>query len=167
MCACFGFGLQVLNAPGLEDDFYSNLVDLICNLASSKNVNQLFSTHGYSQNQIIVWRFPAMTKVLYSEPMKSTCLIPLLSISTLLNELFVYAVGNPYWNLFVRMHRLNLELLFRKELKSDNPCNLTASNGGTISSSFVHSYIKQMSYKEVSFPSTTRWGKQLQLQYIG
>ncbi|KAL1830121.1 hypothetical protein ACET3Z_008533 [Daucus carota] len=54
---------KVLNAPGLEDDFYSNLVDLVCNLAWSKNVNELVSTHGYSQNQIIVWRFPAMTKL--------------------------------------------------------------------------------------------------------
>ncbi|KDO63639.1 hypothetical protein CISIN_1g011971mg [Citrus sinensis] len=36
----------------------------VCNLVWSKNVNELVSTHGYSQNQIIVWRYPTMSKVL-------------------------------------------------------------------------------------------------------
>ncbi|KAK3232057.1 hypothetical protein Dsin_003938 [Dipteronia sinensis] len=35
----------------------------VCNLAWSKNVNELVSTHGYSQNQIMVWKYPAMAKV--------------------------------------------------------------------------------------------------------
>ncbi|KAL6328703.1 hypothetical protein AAG906_003389 [Vitis piasezkii] len=35
----------------------------VCNLAWSKNVNELVSTHGYSQNQIMVWKHPSMTKV--------------------------------------------------------------------------------------------------------
>ncbi|RVW30526.1 putative disease resistance RPP13-like protein 1 [Vitis vinifera] len=35
----------------------------VCNLAWSKNVNELVSTHGYSQNQILVWKHPSMTKV--------------------------------------------------------------------------------------------------------
>ena len=35
----------------------------VCNLVWSKNVNELVSTHGYSQNQIIVWRYPTMSKV--------------------------------------------------------------------------------------------------------
>ena len=30
----------------------------------SKNVNELVSTHGYSQNQIMVWKYPSMAKVL-------------------------------------------------------------------------------------------------------
>ena len=29
----------------------------------SKNVNEIVSTHGYSQNQIIVWRYPTISKV--------------------------------------------------------------------------------------------------------
>ncbi|KAL2962211.1 hypothetical protein AAZX31_17G128900 [Glycine max] len=37
----------------------------VCNLVWSKNVNELVSTHGYSQNQIIVWRYPTMSKVHY------------------------------------------------------------------------------------------------------
>ncbi|XP_043720354.1 protein FIZZY-RELATED 3 [Telopea speciosissima] len=35
----------------------------VCNLAWSKNVNELVSTHGYSQNQIMVWKYPSMGKV--------------------------------------------------------------------------------------------------------
>lgn len=33
----------------------------VCNLAWSKNVNEIVSTHGYSQNQIVVWKYPTMT----------------------------------------------------------------------------------------------------------
>eukprot|EP00249_Psilotum_nudum_P013438 c24334_g1_i3 orf=767-2278(-) len=45
---------------------YLNCVDTggqVCNLAWSKNVNELVSTHGYSQHQIIVWRYPTMSKL--------------------------------------------------------------------------------------------------------
>ncbi|XP_021735944.1 protein FIZZY-RELATED 2-like [Chenopodium quinoa] len=35
----------------------------VCNLVWSKNVNELVSTHGYSQNQIVVWRYPSMSKL--------------------------------------------------------------------------------------------------------
>ncbi|XP_031276917.1 protein FIZZY-RELATED 2-like [Pistacia vera] len=35
----------------------------VCNLVWSNNVNELVSTHGYSQNQIIVWRYPTMSKL--------------------------------------------------------------------------------------------------------
>ena len=35
----------------------------VCNLAWSKNANELVSTHGYSQNQIICWRYPSMHKL--------------------------------------------------------------------------------------------------------
>jgi len=36
----------------------------VCNLVWSKNVNELVSTHGYSQNQIMVWKYPSLAKVL-------------------------------------------------------------------------------------------------------
>nr|POE61462.1 protein fizzy-related 3 [Quercus suber] len=36
----------------------------VCNLAWSKNVNEIVSTHGYSQNQIMVWKYPSMTKTI-------------------------------------------------------------------------------------------------------
>jgi cell division cycle 20-like protein 1 (cofactor of APC complex) len=35
----------------------------VCNLAWSKNVNEIVSAHGYSQNQLIVWKYPSMTKL--------------------------------------------------------------------------------------------------------
>jgi len=35
----------------------------VCNLMWSKNINEIVSTHGYSLNQIILWRYPSMTKV--------------------------------------------------------------------------------------------------------
>ncbi|CAM9232056.1 unnamed protein product [Chrysoparadoxa australica] len=35
----------------------------VCNLVWSKNVNEIVSTHGYSLNQVVVWKYPTMTKV--------------------------------------------------------------------------------------------------------
>ncbi|KAF1815458.1 WD40 repeat-like protein [Eremomyces bilateralis CBS 781.70] len=35
----------------------------VCNLAWSRNSNEIVSTHGYSQNQIIVWKYPSMSQV--------------------------------------------------------------------------------------------------------
>jgi cell division cycle 20-like protein 1 (cofactor of APC complex) len=32
----------------------------VCNIAWSENTNELVSTHGYSQNQINIWRYPSM-----------------------------------------------------------------------------------------------------------
>ena len=35
----------------------------VCNLMFSKNSNEMISTHGYSLNQIIVWKYPSLKKV--------------------------------------------------------------------------------------------------------
>ncbi|RPA86617.1 WD40 repeat-like protein [Ascobolus immersus RN42] len=35
----------------------------VCNLAWSKNSNEIVSTHGYSENQIVVWKYPSMQQV--------------------------------------------------------------------------------------------------------
>lgn len=35
----------------------------VCNLAWSKNSNEIVSTHGYSQNQIVLWKYPSMRQV--------------------------------------------------------------------------------------------------------
>ena len=35
----------------------------VCNLLWSKNVNEIVSTHGYSLNQIVVWKYPTMDKI--------------------------------------------------------------------------------------------------------
>jgi len=48
----------------------SSLIDYIdtgsqvCNLMFSKNVNELVSTHGYSLNEIIIWKYPFMEKII-------------------------------------------------------------------------------------------------------
>mmetsp|Transcript_11708 Transcript_11708/g.35139 ORF Transcript_11708/g.35139 Transcript_11708/m.35139 type:complete len:520 (+) Transcript_11708:546-2105(+) len=34
----------------------------VCNLVWSRNVNEIVSTHGYSQNQVCVWRWPTLAK---------------------------------------------------------------------------------------------------------
>ncbi len=52
--------LAFLHAPTLSADLAGSQV---CNLSWSKNVNEIVSTHGYSQNQIIVWKHPTMTKL--------------------------------------------------------------------------------------------------------
>ncbi|RKF76820.1 Fizzy-related protein-like protein [Golovinomyces cichoracearum] len=35
----------------------------VCNLVWSKNSNEIISTHGYSQNQIVIWKYPSMQQV--------------------------------------------------------------------------------------------------------
>ncbi|BFZ56812.1 substrate-specific activator of APC-dependent proteolysis [Savitreella phatthalungensis] len=35
----------------------------VCNLAWSKTSNELVSTHGYSENQVVVWKYPNMSQV--------------------------------------------------------------------------------------------------------
>lgn len=35
----------------------------VCNLAWSKNSNEVVSTHGYSQNEIIIWKYPSLAQV--------------------------------------------------------------------------------------------------------
>jgi len=35
----------------------------VCNVLWSKHSNELVSTHGYSQNQIIVWQYPGLQQV--------------------------------------------------------------------------------------------------------
>lgn len=35
----------------------------VCNLAWSKHASELVSTHGYSQNQILLWKYPSLTQI--------------------------------------------------------------------------------------------------------
>lgn len=39
------------------------LGEQVCNLAWSKSSNELVSTHGYSQHQVVIWKYPSMTQV--------------------------------------------------------------------------------------------------------
>lgn len=35
----------------------------VCNLLFSKNANEIVSTHGYSDNAIVIWKYPSMKKI--------------------------------------------------------------------------------------------------------
>ncbi|KAF7712481.1 WD40-repeat-containing protein [Penicillium ucsense] len=35
----------------------------VCNLSWSKNSDEIISTHGYSQNQVVVWKYPRMEQI--------------------------------------------------------------------------------------------------------
>lgn len=72
----------------------------VCKLAWSKNVNEIVSTHGYSQNQIIVWKFPTLSKVVTL--MGHTCRVLYLSMSPT-GETIVTGAGDEtlrFWNVF-------------------------------------------------------------------
>jgi cell division cycle 20-like protein 1 (cofactor of APC complex) len=56
-CICFDHGQRSNFSNGTSKS------DQVCNLAWSKNSNEIVSTHGYSQNQIIVWKYPSMQQV--------------------------------------------------------------------------------------------------------
>ncbi|KAL6847515.1 hypothetical protein ACP4OV_022541 [Aristida adscensionis] len=97
----------------------------VCNLVWSKNVNELVSTHGYSQNQIIVWRYPTMSKL--ATLTGHTYRVLYLAISPD-GQTIVTGAGDEtlrFWNVF-------------PSPKSQSPDSLSCV-GGT---SFVRSYIR-------------------------
>ncbi|KAK9070554.1 hypothetical protein SSX86_010956 [Deinandra increscens subsp. villosa] len=56
-CICF------CNTASGNQLNYVDTRSQVCNLAWSKNLNELVSTHGYSQNQIMMWKYPTLAKV--------------------------------------------------------------------------------------------------------
>lgn len=72
----------------------------VCNLMWSKNVNEVVSTHGYSQNQIIVWKYPTLSKVVTLMGHSSRVLYLSMSPS---GETIVTGAGDEtlrFWNVF-------------------------------------------------------------------
>lgn len=55
--------IRFWNTQTLEPINYIDTGSQVCNLMFSKNTDELVSTHGYSLNQIIVWKYPSMEKV--------------------------------------------------------------------------------------------------------
>lgn len=51
---------NTLNAQCLQ---YVDTGSQVCNLAWSKHSNEVVSTHGYSQNQIVVWKYPSLQQI--------------------------------------------------------------------------------------------------------
>lgn len=72
----------------------------VCNLSWSKNVNEIVSTHGYSLNQVIVWRYPSMSEVVTLTG--HTCRVLYLAISPD-GQTIVTGAGDEtlrFWNVF-------------------------------------------------------------------
>jgi len=55
--------LRLRNVFTGEMVFEKDTGSQICNLAFSKNMHELVSTHGYSQNEINIWSYPRIRKV--------------------------------------------------------------------------------------------------------
>jgi len=55
--------IRFWNTNTLQQISYVDTGSQVCNLVFSKNSHELVSTHGYSLNQIIVWKYPTMQKL--------------------------------------------------------------------------------------------------------
>uniref|UniRef100_A0A1L8DX39 Fizzy-related protein homolog n=1 Tax=Nyssomyia neivai TaxID=330878 RepID=A0A1L8DX39_9DIPT len=85
----------------------------VCNLAWSKHSSELVSTHGYSQNQILVWKYPSLTQVAKLTGHSYRVLYLALSPD---GEAIVTGAGDEtlrFWNVFskVRSQKENKSLL--------------------------------------------------------
>lgn len=79
----------------------------VCNLAWSKHFSELVSTHGYSQNQIVLWKYPSLSQVTKLTGHATRVLYLALSPD---GESIVTGAGDEtlrFWNVFpkVRSHR--------------------------------------------------------------
>lgn len=74
----------------------------VCNLIFSKNSNEFVSTHGFSNNQVVVWKYPELSKVSVLEGHTSRVLYLTLSPD---GETIVTGAGASdetlrFWNVF-------------------------------------------------------------------
>ena len=76
----------------------------VCNLAWSKTSEELVSTHGYSQNQIIVWSYPSMQQLATLTGHSSRVLYLAMSPD---GQTIVSGAGDEtlrFWNVFTSPH---------------------------------------------------------------
>lgn len=79
----------------------------VCNLAWSKHSSELVSTHGYSQNQILVWKYPSLVQIAKLTGHSFRVLYLALSPD---GETIVTGAGDEtlrFWNVFtkIRSHK--------------------------------------------------------------
>ncbi len=77
----------------------------VCNLAWSKNSNELVSTHGFSENQIIIWKYPTMEQVAILKGHSYRVLYLSMSPD---GETIVTGAGDEtlrFWNVFEKEHK--------------------------------------------------------------
>ncbi|XP_067950177.1 fizzy-related protein homolog [Watersipora subatra] len=76
----------------------------VCNLAWSKHSNELVSTHGYSQNQILVWKYPSLLQMAKLTGHSYRVLYLAMSPD---GEAIVTGAGDEtlrFWNVFSKSH---------------------------------------------------------------
>uniref|UniRef100_A0A8B9JBN7 Fizzy-related protein homolog n=1 Tax=Astyanax mexicanus TaxID=7994 RepID=A0A8B9JBN7_ASTMX len=86
----------------------------VCNLAWSKHTNELVSTHGYSQNQILVWKYPSLTQVAKLTGHSYRVLYLAMSPD---GEAIVTGAGDEtlrFWNVFSKTRSTKVKLAIRK-----------------------------------------------------
>eukprot|EP00825_Cyclidium_porcatum_P044481 TRINITY_DN6541_c0_g1_i1.p1 TRINITY_DN6541_c0_g1~~TRINITY_DN6541_c0_g1_i1.p1 ORF type:complete len:566 (-),score=104.62 TRINITY_DN6541_c0_g1_i1:424-2121(-) len=72
----------------------------VCNLMFGKNVNELISTHGYSLNEINIWKYPTMEKI--ADLTGHTSRVLFLAMSPC-GQIIVTGAGDEtlrFWNVF-------------------------------------------------------------------
>lgn len=85
----------------------------VCNLAWSQTVNELVSTHGYSQHELAVWSYPQMTRI--ASLTGHTCRVLYLAMSPD-GQTVVTGAGDEtlrFWNIFnqARSHKESTSVL--------------------------------------------------------
>ncbi|XP_044541205.1 fizzy-related protein homolog [Gracilinanus agilis] len=79
----------------------------VCNLAWSKNDNELVSTHGYKGNQIILWKYPSLTQIAKLKGHSRRVLHLAMSPD---GESIITGAGDRtlrFWNVFPKTHSTN------------------------------------------------------------
>lgn len=82
----------------------------VCNLVWLKNSNEIVSTHGYSRNQIIVWKYPSMQQI--AQLTGHTYRVLYLSLSPD-GETIVTGAGDEtlrFWNVFEKNRHSEVQL---------------------------------------------------------
>ena len=83
----------------------------VCNLAWSKHSSELVSTHGYSQNQILVWKYPSLVQVAKLTGHSSRVLYLAISPD---GEAIVTGAGDEtlrFWNVFSKARSQKVGLI--------------------------------------------------------
>ncbi|XP_056664697.1 fizzy-related protein homolog [Monodelphis domestica] len=79
----------------------------VCNLAWSKNDNELVSTHGYKENEIILWKYPSLTQIAKLTGHSRRVLHLAMSPD---GESIITGAGDRtlrFWNVFPKTHSAN------------------------------------------------------------
>ena len=95
----------------------------VCNLAWSKHSSELVSTHGYSQNQILVWKYPSLVQVAKLTGHHYRVLYLAMSPD---GEAIVTGAGDEtlrFWNVFskARSQKVKSKILYKRAFNYNFP----------------------------------------------